>query len=77
MVGARGIDRYVNRRVVLRDQTTLREPAFEFLAADVCQHLSIDFNARGKLLAALLNHLQALARIVPDVPVLERKLVLA
>jgi hypothetical protein len=71
MVGAWRINRYIDRRVVLGGDPTLDEPPFQFLAADVCQHLSIYFYAWGKLLAAFLDHLQTLTRIIPNVPVLK------
>jgi len=76
MVGAWRIDWNIDRRVVLVGDPILDEPAFEFLAADVRQHLSIYFHAWGKFLAAFLDHLQTLARIIPDVPVLIRKVIL-
>src|ERR1700691_2904362 len=75
MVGAWRIDRDIDRRVVLGGDPILDEPPFQLLAADVCQHLSIYFYAGRKFLAAFLDHLQALTRIVPDVPVLKRKVV--
>src|ERR1700690_3243812 len=75
MVGAWRIDRYIDRRVVLGGDPILDEPPFQFLAADVCQHFSIHFDAWGKLLAAFLDHLQTLTWIVPDVPVLKGKVV--
>jgi hypothetical protein len=75
MVGAWRINRYINGRVVFRNDRIADHPLFQFFAADVCQHLSIDFYARGKLLAAFLDHLQALPRIVPDIPIFERKVV--
>ena len=75
MVGAWRINRYVNGRVVLRNDPVADHPRFQFFAADVCQHLSIYFYARGKFLAAFLNHLQALPRIIPDITILERKVI--
>jgi hypothetical protein len=75
MVGAWRIDRYINGRMVLGLDLIFDEPSFQFLAADVCQHLSIDFYARGKFLAAFLNHLEALAWVVPDITILEREVV--
>ena len=75
MVGAWCIDRNINGCMVLGGELILDEPPFQFLAADVCQHLSINFYTRGKLLAALLDHLQALTRVVPDVTVLKGKIV--
>ena len=75
MVGAWRVYRYIDRRVVFGGDLIFDEPPFQFLAADVCQHFPVHFDARGKLLAAFPDHLQALKRIVPDVPVLERKVV--
>src|SRR5471030_20569 len=75
MVGAWRIDRDIHRRVVLGRDLTLDEPRFQFFAADVGQHFTVYFYARGKLLTAFLDHFQALTRVIPDVPVLKRKVV--
>ena len=48
----------------------VREHAsFDFLAADVGQHLAVDLDARAQHLAALLDHFLALQRVVDDVAV--------
>ena len=76
MVGAWRINRNINGRVVLGRDLILDEPPLQFLAADICQHLSIDFYARRKLLAAFLDHFQTLARIIPNIPVFIREVIL-
>ena len=76
MVGAWSVNWYINGRVVLRGNAALGKPPFQFFAANVRQHLAIDFDARRKLLAALLYHLHPLVRVIPDVPVLEREIIL-
>ena len=50
---------------------------FDFLPADIGQHVAIDFHARAQHLAALLDHLLPLHGIVDDVAVLERQIVFA
>lgn len=50
---------------------------FHFLAADVRQHVAVDFHAWAQHLAAFLDHLLALHRIIDDVAVLVRQIVFA
>ena len=75
MIGAGRVDRHIDRGVALGRDFIFNEPGFEFLAANIGEHVAIDFDARRKLLAAFLDHFLPLARIVPDVPVLEREVV--
>ena len=76
-VGAGLVDRRVGRAVVGRHDFVREHPGFDFLAADVGQHLAVDLDARAQHLAALLDHFLALQRVVDDVAVLERQVVFA
>src|ERR1035437_7104287 len=76
-VGARLVDRRVGCAVVGRHDFVREHPRFDFLAADVGQHLAVDLDARAQHLAALLDHFLALQRVVDDVAVLERQVVFA
>src|ERR1035437_2098524 len=76
-VGARLVDRRVGCAVVGRHDFVRENPRFDFLAADVGQHLAVDLDARAQHLAALLDHFLALQRVVDDVAVLERQVVFA
>jgi hypothetical protein len=69
------VDRRVGRDVVLRHDFVREHPGFDFLAADVGQHLAVDLDARAQHLAALLDHFLALQRIVYDVAVFVRQVV--
>jgi hypothetical protein len=50
---------------------------FDFLAADVGQHVAIDLNARAEHLAAFLDHFLALDGVVDDVAIFEGQVVFA
>jgi hypothetical protein len=76
-VGARLVNRRVGRPVIWRHDVVRKHPGFDFLAADVRQHLAVDFNARTHHLAALFDHFLALQRVVDDVAVLKRQVVFA
>ena len=74
-VGTRLIDGRIGRAVVGRHDLVRKHPGFDFLAADVGQHLAVDLDARTHHLPALLNHFLALQRVVDDIAILERKVV--
>ena len=76
MVGTWRVYWNINGSVVLGNGPIPNEPSLELFSANVRQHQSIDFYARGKLLAALLDHFHALTRIVPDITILERQVIL-
>ena len=71
------VDRRVGRAIVLRDNVVGQHPGFHFLAADVREHVAIDFDARAEHLAALLDHFLALQGVVDNVAVLEGQVVFA
>ncbi len=74
-MGAGLVDRRVGRAVVGRHDFVREHPRFDFLAADVGQHLAVDLDARAQHLAAPLDHLLALQRVVDDVAVFVRQVV--
>ena len=76
MVGTWRIEGHINGRMVLGRDPILYEPRFQFLAADVCQHLSIDFHAWREFLAALLDHLHPLIGIIPNIPIFKWEIIL-
>ena len=47
-VGARLVDRRIGRAVVGRHDFVREHPSFDFLAADVGQHLAVDLDARAQ-----------------------------
>ena len=55
----------------------MEHPGFDFFAADVGQHVSVDLDAGAEHLAAFLDHFLALHRVVDDVPVFKRQVVFA
>ena len=59
------------------DQTLGKHVNFDLLAADIGQHVAVDFDAWAEHLAALLNHLLALQGIVDNVAIFERQIVFA
>ena len=69
------VDRRVRHTVIGRDNFVGEHPSLDFLAADVGEHVAVDFNARAQHLAALLDHFLALQRIVDDVAVFVRQVV--
>ena len=74
-MGAGLVDRRVGRNVVLRHDVVREHPGFDFLAADISEHLAVDLDARAQHLAALLDHFLALQRIVDDVAVFVRQVI--
>ena len=76
-MGAGLVDRRVGHAVVGRHDVVRQHPRFDFLAADVRQHLAVDFHAGAQHLAAFLDHFLALQGIVDDVAVFERQVVFA
>ena len=71
------VDRHFRIEIVRLHDLVRQYPRFDFLAADVGQHLAVDLDARAQHLAALLDHFLALQRVVDDVAVLERQVVFA
>ena len=73
-----GLVRWSVRFPLIRlDETVGEEIGFDFVAAHIRQHLAVHFNAGAEHLAAFFNHFLALRRIVDDVAVFEREVVLA
>jgi hypothetical protein len=72
---ARLIDWRVGNAVIHSDKLVGQHVCLDFFAADVGQHLAIDFNAWTEHLAALLDHFLALHGIVDDVAILVRKVI--
>src|SRR5882724_12431677 len=66
------IDWRVRRFIILRNNFVRKHPCFDFFAADVGKHFTVDLDARTQHLAALLDHFLTLNRVVDDVAVLER-----
>jgi hypothetical protein len=61
---------------MIRRHDLIREhPCLDFFAADVGEHLAVDFHARAQHLPALLNHFLTLQRVVDDVAVFERQII--
>jgi hypothetical protein len=73
---ARLVDRRIGRDVVLRHNIVREHPRFDFLAADVGQHVAVDLDARAQHLTGLLDHFLTLQRVVDDVAVFVRQVVL-
>ena len=65
----------LGHKIVWLDDVIRQDPSFDFLAADVGEHLAVDLDARAHNLAALLDHFLALGRVVDDVAVLVRQVV--
>ena len=76
-MGAGLVDGRIGRAIVLRDDIIRQHPGFHFLAADVREHLAVDFHTRAKHLAAFLDHLLPLQRVVDDVAVFKGQVVFA
>ncbi len=76
-VSARLVGGRIGRTVRGLNQTIGEKKGFDFFTADVWQHAAIDLDAGAEHLAAFLNHLLALHRIIDDITVLEGQLVFA
>ncbi len=64
--GARRVRRNVRRRVARLDSLTVDQVLLDFLAADISEHVPIDFNTRRKRLSAFSFHLPAKRGILND-----------
>jgi hypothetical protein len=76
-VGAGLVDGRVGLAIVGHYNVVLEHPGFHFLAADVGEHLAVDFHAGAEHLAAFLDHLLPLQGVVDDVAVLVGQVVFA
>jgi hypothetical protein len=76
-IGAGGIGRRIGDRIRRLDDIVGQHPGFDLIAADIGQHVTVDFHAGGKGLAALLFHLPAEGGILDDVLFFKGKTVLA
>lgn len=76
-VGAGLVRGRIRRAVIWRDDLVRQHPLFDFIAADVGQHVTVDLDARAQHLAALLDHLGALDRVVDDVAIFVGQIVFA
>src|SRR6266404_8609095 len=75
--GTRRVDRDLSGMGARLDQIVLHQVLFHFFAADVGEHHAINLNAWRKRLATLLFHLPTERRVLDDVLLLIRKVVLA
>jgi len=64
---ARCVRRNVRRRVARLDNLIVDQILFDFVAADIREHVPVDFNTRRKRLSALRFHLPAKRGILNDV----------
>jgi len=69
MCAAGPVDRHSRIEIVRLHDLVRQYPRFDFLAADVGEHLAVDFDARTEHLTALFNHFLALGQVVDDVAV--------
>jgi hypothetical protein len=76
-MGAGLVDRRIGRAIVLSHDVIGQHPGFNFFTADVREHLSVDLDARAQHLPAFLNHFLSLQRVVDDIAVFVRQIVLA
>ena len=67
LIGAGRIDGSVWFSVVFLEISVCQHPFFDFFAADICEHVAVDFDAGGERLAAALFHFPAKRRIFDDV----------
>jgi len=67
MCAAGPVDRHSRIEIVRLHDLVRQYPRFDFLAADVGEHLAVDFDARTEHLTALFNHFLALGQVVDDV----------
>jgi hypothetical protein len=73
----RGVDRDLSGLGARLDQIVLHQVLFHFFATDVGEHHAINLNAWRKRLTTLLFHLPTERRVLDDVLLLIRKVVLA
>ena len=66
-IGAGGIDRGVGFDVVFLQVAVCEHPFFDFLAADIGEHVAVDLDAGRERLAAALLHFPAECRVFDDV----------
>jgi len=64
---ARCVRRNVRRRVACLDSLTVDQVLLDFLAADISEHMPVNFNTGRKRLSALRFHLPAKRGILNDV----------
>jgi hypothetical protein len=76
LFAAWSVDWNIRRLVARRDQPLFAKVSFQFFAADVRKHLTINNHTRRKRLTAELLHLEAILRILDDVLFLVRKVIL-
>lgn len=76
-MGAGLVDGRVRRAIILGNDFIGQHPGFDFLAADVGQHVAVDFDARAQHLAAFFDHFLPLQRVVDDVAVFIGQVVFA
>lgn len=75
LIGARCVCRDVGYRIACLDKLVVDQVAFDFLAADVGQHLSVDLDTWRKRLATLGFHFPAKRRVLNDVLLCVRQIV--
>ena len=67
------LNRSVRRVLDRPDHAVSQQVGFDLVAAYVSQHVSVDFDTRAQGLAGLPDHFLPLARVIKDVPILERQ----
>src|SRR6516165_4699489 len=77
LVRARLVRGSIRRAVARFDQAVAHKIRLDFVAAYIGEHVAVDLNARAEHLAALLDHLLTLHRVVDDVAVLVGQIVFA
>ena len=75
LVGTRLIDGRLGLAIIGGGKSFREQIGLDFLAAHICEHVSVYFHAWAKHLAALFNHFLALHRVINDVAVLKRQAV--
>ncbi|MDB6131421.1 MAG: hypothetical protein JWM04_2528 [Verrucomicrobiales bacterium] len=77
MGGARGVNRRLWSFIIGGHQVVFQKEYFNFLAADVRKHVTVDLHAGTEHLAAFLNHFLALIHVIDDIAIFEWEFVFA
>jgi len=67
LIRARRVGRNIGGGIACLDELVLNQVMFDFFAADVSQHMAVDFDARRKRLTTFCFHFPAKRRVLNDV----------
>lgn len=77
LMGARRVRGSIRGAVVRYHHFVGEEVGFDFFAADIGEHMTVDFDAWAQHLTAFFNHLLPLGRFIDDVSIFVRKIIFA